>query len=311
MPALIALPKWIHRQHPLVHHELRHWDRARPWRWVKRALWGSAGVFLLLPVSCAFIFGVTATYTSDTERVVTFGGLFAFGAFVLSALAEAFLGLVANIIGATLIARERETQNWLFLRLTLLEDSELIGGKLTALIYVLREPLLLVFVLRSLAVLGGLVTLGLVALLNPSALASLATAGQSLWESSPLEMFGVLVGIGLTVVTTLFGFTLSPFFNLFYNGLVSLATSTFLRSRSIAIIVTFVTHFALGIGLYAPVQQVFSLGLGVLMSTSPNLNSTFIFFVPALAQLIQYGLMLVVMVACYLLAVQRVAKLSE
>ncbi len=157
--AALTLPAWARPRHPVVDYELRHWRRSRVWRAVRYTLWGGSLTFLLLPAACSLLFSLSATFSSAPEAVLGIGGTFTLGLVVVSSLANWLNSLTASLLGATLIARERECQSWPFLRLTTLSSADIVGGKFAALLYTLANPLLLVTGLRLLALASGGLTL--------------------------------------------------------------------------------------------------------------------------------------------------------
>ncbi len=173
--ASLALPAWVHRRHPIVHGETRHWRRSRVWRATLGLLWGGTLLFLVVPAACALLVSSQANYTTPAEAILVRGGSFTFGLAVASAAASGVNGLAAGLLGATLIARERETQSWPVLRLTTLTSLEIIGGKFVALLRTLALPMTLVVFLRGLTLLAGLLTVAM------AAVASGLTA-EGLWD---------------------------------------------------------------------------------------------------------------------------------
>lgn len=304
-----ALPQWASRQHPIVQRELRRWERARTWGWASHPWSHSAIGLLFLPILCGLLFTSTLT-VPNPERLAAFGQAFTLAAFGLSFLVEAFVVLLINIVGATLMTRERETQSWPFLRLTLLTDGELLGSKLAALLYILRESLLLVLALRGVAVSGGLLIGGGSLFFNPA-----SQFNQAIWYAGQGRLdlaWYIWVGIGLLFVTLLLSLTLGPLLNFLYNGLVSLTVSTFLRARSTAIGVTFVLHFVLSIGVYAPAQLIAVRSLITFIDLYPYAHRGEIhYYTLTFWQMVHYSLMLGIMALCYRLALRRIAGLGE
>src|SRR4029077_2107558 len=91
--------------------------------------------------------------------ILSLGGVFAVGLALLSTLAVWFSNISASILGATLIAGERESRTWPFLRLTSLIAMDIAGGKMTGLVDSLLGPLRLITGLRLLALVAGLGTI--------------------------------------------------------------------------------------------------------------------------------------------------------
>ncbi len=311
--ASLALPAWTQRRHPIVHGETRHWRRSRVWRTAMAVLWGGSLLFLVFPAFCALLVSLQTGYNNPVEAILVAGGTFTFGLAVVSAVAGGLTNLLAGLLGATLIAREREAQSWPFLRLTTLTSGEIVGGKLAALLYTLAWPMHFVAGLRALALLAGLVTAGL------AAAASAVTLDQLLdmWNAlalplGGLDLLALQLSTLLSAVLALAGWLLEPYFSVFYYGAVGLAASTLARSRGTAIVLTVAVHIGLGLGLYAPVQQLMSLGLAL---TLQNAASLLVGLLPALLVVVpvvaQSVLQAAVVAVCLLFALNRAERLSE
>ena len=313
--ASLALPPWMRATHPIVRYEIRHWAGSRGWRIVRYLLWGGSLTFFLLPAACALIFGLSSQFTGRVEAILTFGGVFTAGLALVSVIAGLLNNLSASILGATLIARERESQTWPFLRLTSLTSIEIAGGKLMALLYTLSRPIFLVTALRVLAILSGLVTLllayGASGLNLPqvrelfSPVADEFTLSLLQWRAA--ELLGVV-----SILVALGAWLLDPFFGVLYNGLVGLTVSTLARSTGAAVVMVFAAHFILALGLYAPVQQVGSL---ILLPFAPSTTGAGATFIVTLAIILPFVLQTVlpiaVLVVCVLFTLRRVETLSE
>lgn len=260
MPSLGAftLPAWARAAHPIVRYERRHWQASRTWRLVNTLLWGGSLVFLLVPAACSLLFTVTSTFQSPAELVLGIGGLFTFGLFFVTALLSGVNTLCAGILGATLIARERESQTWPFLRLTPLPGREIALGKLMAVFYTLGRPLAIITGLRLLTLLGGLVTLVIAYFVsgsNPYALADVAAAFQRELAVAPNDLLPGVAFFLLSLLVGLVTWLAEPFWGVLYNGVLGLAASTLVRSRGAAVAVLFGVQFGIAFGVFAPAQQ--------------------------------------------------------
>src|SRR6185503_2115875 len=191
----LALPAWVRPTHPIVHNEIRHWAHSRGWRAVRYLLWGGSLIFLLVPAGCAVLFTISSQLRSPAEMILTLGGVFTLGLAVISTLAHWLNSLSASVLGATLIARERESQTWPFLRLTSLTSADIAGGKLVALLYTLARPLALVTGLRVLALLSGLATLLLAGAASGLTLAGLRALLQPAFQDMLLSPSQELSGL--------------------------------------------------------------------------------------------------------------------
>ncbi len=311
--ASLALPAWTHRRHPIVAGELRHWGRSRVWRATLALLWVGTLLFLVVPMLCTLAIGSQANYTNRAEAVLVIGGTFTFALAGVSGLAGGLTGLVAGLLGATLIARERECQSWPFLRLTTLTSLEIVGGKLSALVRTLALPMHFVAGLRVLALLAALLTGVLALAVSGLTLAEL----QAIWVgllpalTGPDLLFMEISG-AFGLLLALAWWLLEPYFGVAYNGTVGLAASSLTRSRGAAIVLTVGLHFCLGLGLYAPAQQVMSLGPVLLLQNPTNMM---ISLLPALTVglplIAQSVLQVGVLLGSLAFTINRVEHLSE
>ncbi|MCC7360439.1 MAG: hypothetical protein IT317_13235 [Anaerolineales bacterium] len=275
----LTLPAWARAAHPIVRYERRHWQASRTWRLVNVLLWGGSLVFLLVPAACSLLFTVGFTFQSPAEVVLGLGGLFTLGLFIVTAILSGLNALCAGILGATVIARERESQTWPFLRLTPLTGREIALGKLMAVFYTLGRPLAIITGLRLLALLGGLVTVivaYLVSGANPYALAELAAALQRDLAAAPGHVFPGLMLLGLGLLVGLVTWLAEPLWGVLYNGVLGLAASTLVRSRGAAVAVLFGAQFGIALGLVAPAQQIALLATAPFIVTSSGAPNSFL-----------------------------------
>jgi hypothetical protein len=309
------LLRWARPSHPIVRYERRHWLTSRGWRLVRGLLWGGTLTFVLFPALCALIFNLTATFNSPGELILSLGGTFTLGLFFTSTLALWFNNLSASFLGATLIARERESQTWPLLRLTSLTSVDLLGGKLAALAYTLAGPMQLILALRALAIVSGLATLALAGLVSGVSVQDVREFLAVFLAEAPLgvtELFMLEVAVLGGALLTLATWLLEPMAGVVYNAAVGVAASTLARSRGTAVVLVVAAHFALGLGLYAPVQQVGLLALAPFIDTAMTANPLIL---PLLSVAVQTWLTLAlwwgIVVGCLVFALRRVDMLSE
>jgi len=315
LPAWAHPPAWVRRSHPVVRYEAGHWARSRPWRAARGLVWGGSLTFILVPALCAILFSLQSQFTSPAAAILSLGGVFAIGLALLSTLAVWFSNISASILGATLIARERESQTWPFLRLTNLSALDIAGGKFMALFYTLLGPLRLITGLRLLAVFAGVLTLAL------TYLASGLSAHEAAALFAPFfDQFGLSSGqwLGLDLFAALaagwilLGWLAEPLFGLLYYGVIGLTMSTLVRSRGTAIVLVFAAHFVLALGLYAPVSQISSLLLTPLLAAGNQTAAlSFVVLTASLQISLQTLLPWGVMAACAVFSVRRLETLSE
>lgn len=257
-PLSQSLPAWARPSHPIVRYERRHWQASAVWRLAGGLVWGGSLVFLLLPAACAVLFTLTSTFQNAADLVLGVGGLFTFGLIVISALLSGLNSLSAGILGATLIARERESQTWSFLRLTTLPTHEIALGKLMALFYTLSRPVLIITGLRALALISGVLTLALtyaVSGLTADQLSFTVAAVLAELTPDPAQVIPTLLLALAGVLAGLVFWFVEPVWGVVYSGVLGLAAGTLVRSRGAAIALMFALQLGLGLGLYAPAQQ--------------------------------------------------------
>lgn len=277
-------------------------------------LWAGLLLFLAVPLACPLLVNLAAPgYASAAEAILINGGTITFALAVVSGVASLLNGLLAGLLGATLISRERECQSWTFLRLTTLTSVEIIGGKLTAVLRSLAWPLHFALALRLLALGAGLATLVLAA----AASGLTWEAVLAIWNSLAGEFAnanGLALQLSLLVSLPigLAYWLLEPYFSALYAAGVGLAASTMARSRGTAIVLTVAVHLGLGLGVYAPAQQAMSLGMVLLMPNAPSLVLGLLPLYSVTGPIMaQTGLQAGVLVACLLFAFHRAERLSE
>jgi|SRR5579859_4497558 len=313
--ARLQLPAWARRSHPVVRYEAGHWERSRAWRAARNLVWGGSLTFILVPAACAVLFSLQSTFQSPSEAILTLGGVFAVGLALLSTLAVWFSNISASVLGATLIARERESQTWPFLRLTSLTGVEIAGGKFMALFYTLLGPLRLISGLRLLALLAGIVTAALALYASGRSVQAWAAILIPVFNQSGLTLSQWL-GLGLfgtvAVAWAVFSWLFEPFFGLLYYGTIGLTASTLARSRGAAIILMVAAHFCLGLGVYAPVSQISSLFMLPLLASGTETAAVGLVVIALVLQLgLQTLLPWAVMVACGLFTLRRVEAIGD
>ena len=315
------LPAWVRRTHPVVRYEAGHWARSRAWRAARNFVWGGSLIFILAPAACSILFGLQSKFTSPAEGILALGGVFAVGLALLSTLAVWFSNISASILGATLIAGERESRTWPFLRLTSLSALDIAGGKMMALFYTLLGPLRLITGLRLLALIAGLATVGLAFLASGVSAREFAAIFVPLLDEfslRPVQWAGLLLFAALAISWGVLNWLAEPFFGLLYYGIIGLFVSTFAHSRGSAIVLVVGAHFCLALGVYVPLSQISSLFLAPIVAAGSQNAAGSQSAAPAflvLTVLLQIGVQTLlpwaVMAACAVLAVRRVELISD
>src|SRR5260370_3102907 len=253
--ARLQLPAWTRRSHPIVRYEAGHWARSRAWRAARNLVWGGSLTFILVPAACAILFSLQSQFTSPSQAILALGGIFAVGLALLTALAVWFSNISASILGATLVARERESQTWPFLRLTTLTGLDIAGGKFMALYYTLLGPLRLISGLRLLALAAATLTAILAFLASGLSLREWAALFVPLLNEvrlAPFQWLGLALFVALAVAWAAVTWLFEPFFGLVYYGIVGLTASTLARSRGAAIVLMAAAPFVRALVLYGP-----------------------------------------------------------
>jgi hypothetical protein len=313
--ASLTLPAWTRPGHPIVRYERRHWEKSRGWKLARLLLWGGPLTFVLLPAACAVVFSLSATFRSLAEIILALGGIFTFGLAMLATLALWLNNLSASLLAATVVARERESQTWPFLRLTSLTTLDILGGKLAAVFYTLARPVQFLTALRLVVVLSAAVTLalayaasGLTARQVMQAISGLIVEAQL----PPGQWAVLMVFLAASGLFGLLNWLAEPLLGVIYNAVVGLAASCLARSRGAAIVVVVAAHLGLGLALYAPAQQAGVLVLAPFMRAPAYVNSLAVVLLSFGLQLVlTVGLHLAVVAGCLAFSLRQAETLSE
>jgi len=306
------LPRWARITHPIVANETRHWRRSRLRHVVRGGSWVGALLVILSASGCVTAIAATSSPTFRPADTLLVGvGTFIFSAVALSMIINWLIGLVAGIYAATLIARERETQAWPFLRITTLSSLDILGGKFAALFHLLSNTLHLIAFLRVLAIGSALVWAGL------GLLASRLTLND-IWEgieSAARIMFPAypaFLGLGLLGgLISLVAWVLEPYYATFYAGAVGLAVSAMAKTRGGAVALAFITHFGLGLAVYLPAQQFTSIIVVLLFGEQLGNSPSAVMWLGLLPFVITFLIQTAILIISLAFAYARVETLSE
>jgi hypothetical protein len=317
VPAAPRQPAWARPTHPVFRRELGRWQRSRAWRLLRASPWVAPLVLalgLLLAAGAGALSADTQALPSATALVA--GATFVGVAATLSGLLNWLLGLMASLFGAVLIARERENQNWPFLRVTTLTSFEILGGKLAALLHMLAGPAHTIAAIRLAALLGGAGAVVFAAANAGFTLAELVDLADSLVAQALLPGPALLVTAsvgGLDILIWLIYWLIEPYFNAVYNSLIGLAASTLASTRGRAIALVFVGHLVLSLAIYAPAQQIayalFALGFRVGGGPGANVLTSLLVFSVQFGLLI--GMQAAAMLACFAFSLRRLDHLGD
>jgi len=306
-----ASPAWTSPDHPIVHRELQHWRRrTERWRWL--LLVG----FLLLPVcgsvccvlsASPILLEIFTQSSTDAGQIAAalfmLGGMILVGLWVFQSILSFGLSLLRGIGASTLIAYERETQNWSLLRLTPLGVEDVVRAKLAGLWRWLMWPTLLLLILR-------VFTLGITAIVVALIIAfTMSLSPPDL--ATQLQVWGYFVGglivFGLYYVVELIGSVL-------YDSIIGLVASSFSRTSATAIGMTFALNFGMNLFLFTPIQQVAATLTSVFGGIASILTNSPFFFI-ALTTLatsaLQIFLLALTAVGGYYLALNQARNILE
>jgi hypothetical protein len=247
------IPSWASDDHPIVQREVALWKkRSRRWAWV----WI---IFLLLPLLCSGLCGLSMTpLLIESDSLA--GWLFSIGAilsvtvWMLHSFLMFGLWLLSSIGTSTVIARERETQNWSLLRITPLNIAEIVHAKVVGVVRWLSLPLAFAVFLR-IAMSGLLFIVALLIIFS-------VTVGVGA-AAPQLQAALVVMSLAACVVIAIY-FIVELAATVLYNCSIGLLSSVLARTSANAIAIMFVLHFGISFFLIAPIQQVVILAVSVL-----------------------------------------------
>lgn len=160
--------------------------------------------------------------------------------------------LLSSIGASTVIARERETQNWSLLRITTLNIPEIVHAKVVGVLRWLSLPLALAVVLR----------IAMVSLLFIVALLVIFSAAIRTTITPQLQAALAVASLAASVIIAIY-FIIELAATILYNCSIGLLSSVLARTSANAIAIMFVLHFGISFFLIAPIQQVVILAVSV------------------------------------------------
>jgi len=299
------IPSWASNDHPIVQREAALWKkRSRQWSWV----WI---IFLLLPLMCSGLCGLSMTPIL-IEANSAGGWLFSVAAILSVTLwmLHGFLmfgiWLLSSIGTSTVIARERETQNWSLLRITTLNIPEIVHAKVVGVLRWLSLPLALAVVLRiamvSLLFIVAIIVIFSVAIrtttITPQLQAALAVASLA---ACVIIAIYFIIELAATVL---------------YNCSIGLLSSVLARTSANAIAIMFVLQFGITFFLIVPIQQVVVLTISILslhwvseLNPLTQIIMPFVSFGSSI--IINLAIQIGVGVIAYALAVDQAKRIDE
>jgi hypothetical protein len=306
------LPAWASPDHPIVRRELQQWRRrTQRWRGLLLIL------FSLLPTCAAGLCALMASpilieifnpaNANDAGQIASalflIGGMILTALWVFSSILSFGLSLLRSIGASTLIAAERETQNWQLLRLTSLSVEDILRAKLAGLWHWLMLPTLLILLLRFFS----LFLTGLVVVLVTAFLLSLSAANSVVQLQTWAYVLSAVVGFGLYYVLEMIS-------SLLYDCGVGLLASAYSRTSASAVGVTFALNFGLNLFIFAPLQQVVAAMTSIFGGLASVLTNSPFFFI-ALTTLatsaLQIFLLLATAIGSYTIALNQARNLYE
>ncbi len=298
------IPSWTSNDHPIVQRETALWKkRSQRWAWV----WI---VFLLLPLMCSGLCGLSMTpllaeANSAGEWIVAGGAIIGMTLWTLHGFLMFGIWLLSSIGASTVIARERETQNWSLLRITTLNIAEIVHAKVVGVLRWLTLPLALAVILRIVMV-GMMLVVAIVVIFFAAGVAALTPQLQT---TLALGSVVASVIVALYLIVELAAVML-------YNCSIGLLSSVFARTSANAIAIMFVLHFGISFFVIAPAQQIVVVAISILslqwMSDTNPLSQTIMPFVSfGSSILISLVMQLGIGITAYVLAVYQAKKIDD
>ena len=299
------IPSWASNDHPIVQRETALWKkRSRQWAWV----WI---IFLLLPLMCSGLCSLSMTPLL-IEANSAGGWLFSIAAILSVTLwmLHGFLmfgiWLLSSIGASTVIARERETQNWSLLRITTLNIPEIVHAKVVGVLRWLSLPLALAVVLR----------IAMVSLMFIVAILVIFSVTIRTATITPqLQAALVVASLAACIIIAIY-FIIELAAAILYNCSIGLLSSVLARTSANAIAIMFVLHFGISFFLIAPIQQVVILTISILslqwvseLNPLSQMITPFVSFGSSI--IINLAIQIGVGVIAYALAVDQAKRIAD
>lgn len=299
------IPSWASNDHPIVQRETALWKkRSRQWSWV----WI---IFLLLPLMCSGLCGLSMTpilieANSAGEWLISIGAILGVTLWMLHGFLMFGIWLLSSIGTSTVIARERETQNWSLLRITTLNIPEIVHAKVIGVLRWLRWPLALAILLR-IAMVSFLFIVAIIVVLS----AAIRTAAIT----PQLQVALALASFAAYLIIVIY-FIIELAAAMLYNCSIGLLSSVLARTSANAIAIMFVLHFGIGFFLIAPIQQVVILAVSVfslrwVSEANPVTQMITPFITIGSSIIINLAIQIGIGVIAYALAVSQAQKVAE
>ncbi|MEK7807942.1 MAG: hypothetical protein AAB571_02645 [Chloroflexota bacterium] len=299
------LPSWASNDHPIVQRETALWKkRSRQWSWV----WI---IFLLLPLMCSGLCGLSMTpilieANSAGEWLFSIGAILSVTLWMLHGFLMFGIWLLSSIGTSTVIARERETQNWSLLRITTLNIPEIVHAKVIGVLRWLSLPLALAVVLRI--AMSGLLFIVAILIIFSATVGVGATAPQ-------LQAVLVVASLAACVIIAIY-FIIELAAAMLYNCSIGLLSSVLARTSANAIAIMFVLHFGISFFLIAPIQQVVILAVSVfslrwVSEANPVTQMITPFITIGSSIIINLAIQIGIGVIAYALAVHQAKRIDE
>ena len=298
------IPSWASNDHPIVQRETALWKRrSRRWTWV----WI---IFLLLPLTCSGMCGLSMTLmlmeaNSVSEWLVAGGAIIGVTVWMLHGFLMFGIWLLSSIGASTLIARERETQNWSLLRITTLNIAEIVHAKVVGVLRWLTLPLAAAVILR----------IAMVGLLLIAAVMIIFFAAGAAAITPQLQTTLALGSAAASLIVAIY-FIVDLAATMLYNCSIGLLSSVFARTSANAIAVMFVLHFGINFFVIVPAQQMVVVAISLLslrwMSDTNPLSQTIMpFVIFGSSILINLAMQIGIGIIAYLLAVYQAKKIDD
>lgn len=266
------LPAWASKKHPIVEREIALWQkRSRPWRWA----WA---LVFVIPLLCSSMCGlstfIAAVDSPNADKLI--GSIIALittisvALWILHGFMMFAIWILSSIGTSTVIAHERETQNWSLLRITPLKIHEVVTAKIVGVLRWLILPISFTFILRLLMTAIGWII----------AIALFYAASRGVNTLTPEIKIGITLGSVPVVFIALVYFTLDLIASIIYNCSIGLLASSFSRTSATAVAITLILNFVSSFFVMAPAQQVVYMITSIAslqFITSSNAAAQFVF----------------------------------
>jgi len=246
-----------------------------------------------------------AEANSAGEWLVAGGAIIGVTLWMLHGFLMFGIWLLSSIGTSTVIARERETQNWSLLRITPLNIAEIIHAKVVGVLRWLTLPLALAVILRIVMV-AILFIAAIVVIFFAVGAASLTPQLQTTLALGSV-VASLIVAVYLIVELAAV---------MLYNCSIGLLSSVLARTSANAIAIMFILHFGINFFVIVPAQQMTVVALSLfslqwMSDTNPLSQAIMPFISFGSSILINLAMQIGIGITAYVLAVHQAQKIND